>query len=72
MYILLYLKCITSRVQLHNTGNSAQCYVAAWIGGQFGGEGIRVYVLLYTENCHNIVNGLYSDIKLKVFLKNYL
>ena len=23
---------------LYSTGNSAQCYVAAWMGGEFGGE----------------------------------
>ena len=23
---------------LHSTRNSAQCYMAAWIGGEFGGE----------------------------------
>ena len=27
-------------------GNSAQCYVAAWVGGKFGGEWIHVYVWL--------------------------
>ena len=27
-----------------STGNSAQCYVAAWMGGQFGGEWICVYI----------------------------
>ena len=27
---------------LHSTRNSAQCYVAAWIGGEFGGEWIHV------------------------------
>ena len=26
--------------------NSAQCYVAAWMGGEFGGEWIHVYVWL--------------------------
>ena len=26
--------------------NSAQCYVAAWMGGEFGGEWIHVYVRL--------------------------
>ena len=40
MHTLLYLKCIT------NTGNSAQCYVAVWMGGEFGGEWIHVYVRL--------------------------
>ena len=26
--------------------NSAQCHVAAWMGGEFGGEWIHVYVWL--------------------------
>ena len=38
MYILLYLKLITSKYLLYITGNSTQCYVAAWLGGEFGGE----------------------------------
>ena len=25
-----------------STGNSAQCYMAAWMGGEFGGERIHV------------------------------
>ena len=37
-YTLLYLKWITNKVLLYSTGNSAQCYVAAWVGGGFGGE----------------------------------
>ena len=28
------------------TGNSAQCYVAAWMGEGFGGEWAQVYVWL--------------------------
>ena len=43
MYILLYLKWISNKALLHSMGNSAQCYVAAWMGGEFGGEWIRVY-----------------------------
>ena len=27
-----------------HTGNSAQCYIAAWVGKQFDGEWIHVYV----------------------------
>ena len=38
MYTLLYLKWITNKVLLYSTGNSAQCYVAAWVGGEFGGR----------------------------------
>ena len=46
MYTLLYLKQVTNKDLLYSTGNSAQCYVAAWIRGQFGGEWIHVYVWL--------------------------
>ena len=38
MYTLLSLKWITSRDPLCSTGNSAQCYVAAWMGGESGGR----------------------------------
>ena len=44
MYTLLHLKWITNKDLLHNTGNSALCYVAAWMGGEFGGEWIPDYV----------------------------
>ena len=44
MYTLLYLKWITNKDILYSTGNSAQCYVAAWMGGEFGGEWIHVSV----------------------------
>ena len=46
MYTLLYLKLMTNKDLLYSTGNTAQCYVAAWIGGEFGGEWIHVYVRL--------------------------
>ena len=46
MYTLAYWKCITNKDLLYSTGNSAQCYVAAWMGGEFGGEWIHVYVRL--------------------------
>jgi len=45
-YMLLYLKWITSKVPLYSTGNSAQCYAAAQMGLEFGGEWIHVYVWL--------------------------
>ena len=48
MYTVLYLKCITSKDLLYSTGNSAQCYVAAWMGGEFGRKWIHVYVWLST------------------------
>ena len=46
MGTLLYLKWITNKVLLHNTGNSAQCYVAAGMGEGFEGESIHVEVWL--------------------------
>ena len=46
MYTLLHLTWITNEDLLHSTGNSAQCYVAAWVGGESGGEWIHVYVWL--------------------------
>ena len=46
LYVLLYLKWITNKDLLYSTGYSAQCYVAAWVGGEFGGEWIHVYVWL--------------------------
>ena len=46
MYTLLYLKWITNKDLLYSTWNSAQCCVAAGMGGEFGGEWIHVYVWL--------------------------
>ena len=52
MYTLLYLKWITNEDLLYSTGNSAQRYVAVWMGGGFGGEGIHVYVWLSSFLVH--------------------
>ena len=41
MYILLYLEWITNKDLLFSTGNSAQCYGAAWRGGEFEGAWIQ-------------------------------
>ena len=46
MHTLLYLKWITNKDLLYSTGISAQWYVAAWMGGEFGGEWTHVYVWL--------------------------
>ena len=43
MYTLLYSKWITNKVLLYSTRNSAHCYAAAWMGGEFRGECIHVY-----------------------------
>ena len=46
MGILLCLKWKTHKDLLYSTENSAQCYVAAWMGGEFGGDWMHVYVRL--------------------------
>ena len=66
-YPLLYFKWITNKDLLFSTRNSAQCYVAAWMGEELGKNGyMYMYswvTLLHTWNYHNIVNWLYSNIK---------
>ena len=46
MYTLLHLKWIANKDLLYSTGNSAQCYVAVWMGEGFGGEWVHVYARL--------------------------
>ena len=41
-YTLVYLKWKTNKDLPCSTGNSAKCYVAAWMGGEFGVEWIHV------------------------------
>ena len=45
-YSLLYLKWINNKDLLYSTGNYDQCYMEAWLGGEFGREGIHAYVWL--------------------------
>ena len=52
MYPLLYLKWITNKDLLYSAGNSAQHSVAAWMGGEFGGEWIHEYVWLSHTSVH--------------------
>ena len=52
MYTLLYLKWITNKDLLYSTWDSIQRYVAAWMGGKFGGEWIHVYVWLGPFTVH--------------------
>ena len=42
MYTLLYLKWITNKDLLYRTWDSAQCYLAACMGREFGGEWIHI------------------------------
>ena len=39
----IYLKWIANKDLLYSSRNSAQCYMAAWMGGEFGGGWIHVY-----------------------------
>ena len=41
MYTLLYLKWITNKDLSDSTGNSDQCYMATWMGGEFWGESVQ-------------------------------
>jgi len=72
MYTLLYFKWISNKDVLYSTWTCAQCYLAAWMGGEFGGEWKHLYVRLSPFSVHlklshhNIVNQLYRNIKLKV------
>ena len=46
MYTVLYLKRITSKDLLYCTWNFVQCYVAALMGKELGGEWVHIYVWL--------------------------
>ena len=57
---------IPSKDLLYSTGNSAQCYVAAFMGGEFGGEWIHVHgwLSLFTVHLETIALLIcYSPIK---------
>ena len=41
-YNKLWYEQITNKDLLYSTGNSAQCCVAAWMGGEFGQEWMHV------------------------------
>ena len=47
MYTLLYLKWITKKDLLYSIWSSAQCYLAACIGGEFGREWTRVFMAVW-------------------------
>ena len=74
MYTLLYLKWLANKDLLFSAGNSAQCYVAAWMGREFGREW---YVWLSPFVIHLklttlFVYHLYPNTKLKVFFFNFI
>ena len=49
MYTLLYLEWITNKALLYSTWNCVQCFAAAWMGGEFGGEWIYM-----AESLHHL------------------
>ena len=69
MDTLLYFKWITSKDLLFSTGDSAQCYVAAWVGGGLG-ESVCVCVCV----CVCVAESLAVHLKLsqRCFLIIYL
>ena len=52
MHTLLYLEWTTNKETLCSTVNFVQCHVAAWMGGEFGGDWIHVYVWLSPFAAH--------------------
>ena len=46
IYTLLRSKWITNKDLLYSIWNSVQRYVAAWMGGEFGGEWVHVCIWL--------------------------
>ena len=70
MYTLLYLKWITNKDLLYSSGNSAQCYVAAWMGrGLWERMDLRIMaesLCCPPETITTLLISLHSNIKLKV------
>ena len=52
LYTLLYLKWIAIKDLLYSPWNSAQYYVAACLGGEFGRERVHVYAWLSPSAVH--------------------
>ena len=51
MDTLLCLTWRTSKDLLDSTGDSAQCLVAAWMGGEFGEQWLHIYVYMPESLC---------------------
>ena len=52
MYIMLNFKWITNKNLLYSTWNSAQCHTEAWMGGEFKGEWVHIYIWLSFSAVH--------------------
>jgi len=60
-HTLLFLKWITNKDLWYSTGNSAQCYMAAWMGREFGREWIHIYVWLSPFPVHVTIMALFAN-----------
>ena len=72
MYTPLYLKWMTNQDLLYSTWNSSQCYVADWMGGEFGGEWIHVYIWLSPFALHLKLSQHYLLISYKEWIHVYI
>ena len=54
LYTLLHLKWISNKIRPRSTGNSARCYVVAWMGGEFGVH-VHGYMYMYRIHVHGYV-----------------
>jgi len=76
MYLLFQLNNAVFQVDnqqlptVFSTGNSAQCYVAAWMGGEFGEEWIHVYVWL-SPFCVHLKLSLHCSTEIKGTLTDF-
>ena len=60
MHTLPRLKRKSSKALLFGTGGSAQCFLAAWTGGEIGGEGTHVCVWLSPFAVHQKLSQQHS------------
>ena len=65
VYTLLYFKWTANRDIGCSTWNSAQCYVAAWMGGEFGGECMAEFLCRPPEIITTLLT-CYTNTKLNV------
>ena len=72
MYTLLYLEWITNKALLYSTWNCAQCFAAAWMGGEFGGEWIYMAESLHHSPEAITLLMLYPNTKYKLGTHVYL
>ena len=55
-------KCITNKNLPYSTWNYVQCYVAVWMGGEFGEAGICVWPSPFILHLHSSMSPNYHDV----------